>query len=287
VKSEESNDNPIEKKMLIITGGDGQLCINELDNLPPEQQQQQEGQQRQQRQQQQQGAGQQQFAAQQQPGVQNMNNLNTREVLYTMLNQLNNLQQALASLQAVVQTARVEEHQFNAGHFDNIHRNVRRIGAQPIRQLQRAAAAAQNNNAGGAGGGGGGAAGGGGGAAGGDGGGGGNFGGGGLAELSATPRSLDLLWEEYLNGVGGRKAARHFTPQERGKNKYKYCRRLIVWNLISMHVNAGITSQRSCEMIYAHYGQQNSVTTIINNLRRDIRSPTGLPVALRVGRVGH
>jgi hypothetical protein len=34
------------------------------------------------------------------------------------------------------------------------------------------------------------------------------------AELSPTPRSLYILWDEYQNGIGGRKAARLFTKEE-------------------------------------------------------------------------
>ena len=102
--------------------------------------------------------------------------------------------------------------------------------------------------------------------------------------MSPTPRTLYLLWEEYQNGIGGRKAARLFsTPQEHGRNKYKYSRHKIVWNLIALHVNAGITAHRSCDMIYAHYGQQSSVTTIINALRRDIQLNGSVPLPLRAG----
>ena len=42
------------------------------------------------------------------------------------------------------------------------------------------------------------------------------------AGLSAHPRTLYELWDEYTNGIGGRKPAREFTSQERGKVKYKY-----------------------------------------------------------------
>ena len=97
-----------------------------------------------------------------------------------------------------------------------------------------------------------------------------------------SPRSLYILWDEYQNGMGGRKAAQLFTKEERGSCKFKYCRRKIVWDLISLHVNAGITAHRSCDMIYAHYGEQLPVTKIINSLRRDIQR-SGIPVPLRVG----
>ena len=43
--------------------------------------------------------------------------------------------------------------------------------------------------------------------------------------LSPHPRTLYEVWVEYNNGIGGRKPARKFSSQERGKVKYKYYRR--------------------------------------------------------------
>ena len=40
--------------------------------------------------------------------------------------------------------------------------------------------------------------------------------------LSPNPRSLHDLWEEYQNGLGGRKPARQLSYQERGKVKHKF-----------------------------------------------------------------
>jgi hypothetical protein len=51
------------------------------------------------------------------------------------------------------------------------------------------------------------------------------------ATLSANPRSLHVLWEEYKRGTGGRRAARLFTRDERGRVKHKYHRRKkMVWD---------------------------------------------------------
>jgi hypothetical protein len=38
----------------------------------------------------------------------------------------------------------------------------------------------------------------------------------GRAELCPRPKSLHELWTEYMFGIGGRKAAKDFTPVERG-----------------------------------------------------------------------
>jgi len=92
------------------------------------------------------------------------------------------------------------------------------------------------------------------------------------AELSPNPKNLYTLWDEYINGIGGRKPASEFTREERGKVKHKYCRRKIVWDRIVLLINAGLTSQVACDRIYDVYGQSKSVTIIINALKKDIRN---------------
>ena len=51
------------------------------------------------------------------------------------------------------------------------------------------------------------------------------------AVLGSCPKMLFVLWDEWVNGVGGGKPAREFTHQERGlkQNKFKYCNCLTVW----------------------------------------------------------
>lgn len=89
-----------------------------------------------------------------------------------------------------------------------------------------------------------------------------------VAQLSPLPRNLHTLWQEYTTGIGGRKAARLFTEQERGQNKYKYHRRKVVWDVIARLVRGGRTAQTAVDMIYNAYGHV-SVTAIINQMRRD------------------
>ena len=50
--------------------------------------------------------------------------------------------------------------------------------------------------------------------------------------LSNCPRSLFELWQEYEFGLQGQKAAKRFTSRERGRVKYKYHRRKVVWDMI-------------------------------------------------------
>jgi hypothetical protein len=92
------------------------------------------------------------------------------------------------------------------------------------------------------------------------------------ASLSPTPRSLYILWDEWEIGIGGRKAAKLFTPQERGIVKHKFHRRKVVWDVLRRLVNAGHTAQVACDMIYTVYGANQTVTTIINRIKQDTRN---------------
>ena len=57
------------------------------------------------------------------------------------------------------------------------------------------------------------------------------------AELCPRPNSLHELWLEFQFGIGGRKAAKDFTPNERGgATKYKYFKRNFFWDLIVLHI---------------------------------------------------
>ena len=103
---------------------------------------------------------------------------------------------------------------------------------------------------------------------------------GGVATLSSTPRTIHLLWQEYTDGIGGRKAARLFTPQERGANKHKFTRRKVVWDTVARLVRGGMTANVACDRIYKHYGRQVSVTRIINAMLQDRRNGT-IPAALQ------
>ena len=94
-------------------------------------------------------------------------------------------------------------------HFTTLHRNIQRIAMQPARPVgrnARAAAAehiADANQAGPA------------------------------ATLLPHPRSIHSLWTEYEFGIGGRKAAKDFTAAERGRVKYTYHRRKVVWDAVA------------------------------------------------------
>ena len=99
--------------------------------------------------------------------------------------------------------------------------------------------------------------------------------------LSPNPKSLYILWDEWERGIGGRKPAKEFTLAERGKSKHKYHRRRIIWRLISEMVRSGSTSDAAIDKIYSSYGNNLSVTEIINRIKRDVKAKT-LPVNLQV-----
>ena len=87
-----------------------------------------------------------------------------------------------------------------------------------------------------------------------------------------------MLWEEYERGLGGQKAARMFTRVERGRVKHKYCRRKMVWDLISTLVCGCLTAQVAINRIYEHYGRADSVTVIINKMKSDHRNQIMFPL---------
>ena len=92
--------------------------------------------------------------------------------------------------------------------------------------------------------------------------------------LSPNPKNLYELWQEYEVGIGGRKAAKLFSRSERGgKNKHKFCRRNVIWRIIDKIVRGRghITADVVIDQIYAIYGQQTSVTKIINAIKEDIQ----------------
>ena len=90
------------------------------------------------------------------------------------------------------------------------------------------------------------------------------------ASLSPNLKNLLELWHEYQVGLGGRKAAKFFTAKERGgKVKHKYNRRNVIWTMVSGLVRSGMTADTAIDAIYAVYGQQTSVTSIINAIKRD------------------
>ena len=86
--------------------------------------------------------------------------------------------------------------------------------------------------------------------------------------LCKCPKNLHVLWAEFESGVGGNKAARSFTPMERGKVKFKYCRRKIVWDAIDNLVKRGLSSDVAIDRIYTECGGPNTnISDVIGRLK--------------------
>ena len=89
------------------------------------------------------------------------------------------------------------------------------------------------------------------------------------AILCKTPKTVYDLWVEYTAGLGGNKPACQFTAKERGKVKFKYCRRKIVWDVISNMCNRQLTADVAIDRIYSQCGGIDTpVNEVITQLKR-------------------
>jgi hypothetical protein len=89
------------------------------------------------------------------------------------------------------------------------------------------------------------------------------------ATLSPHPRSLHVLWQEYLEGIDGRKPAKDFSSTERGAVKKLYSFRKVAWDLIKDLHRAGYSAENACDKIYESYGASLSVSAIIKRIKED------------------
>ena len=49
----------------------------------------------------------------------------------------------------------------------------------------------------------------------------------------------------------------------------QYCRRRVVWDTVAALVQAGFTAHTAIDKIYEVYGQDKTVTQIVNQMMRD------------------
>ena len=92
--------------------------------------------------------------------------------------------------------------------------------------------------------------------------------------LSKCPRTLHVLWQEYQFGIGGEKAARLYTAEERGRNKYNFSLRKPFWDLVERMIRNGLTGQAAIHRIYEVYPNA-PVTQILRLIRIDKKRPRG------------
>lgn len=102
------------------------------------------------------------------------------------------------------------------------------------------------------------------------------------AILVKNPKSVHELWTEYQFGVAGSKAAKDFTPAERGKAKSTYCRRKRVWDVVAALVRAGHTAPMAIDLIYSTYGRALTVNQIIDKIVKETKNGAQIHMNLRV-----
>ena len=92
--------------------------------------------------------------------------------------------------------------------------------------------------------------------------------------LSPTPRTIFDFWDEWTVGIGGRKSAKDFAAMVRGKVKYRYCGRKVVWDAISKLINGGMTAHAAMDKILETYGRYLTLPKLINLMVRDRKNGT-------------
>ena len=89
------------------------------------------------------------------------------------------------------------------------------------------------------------------------------------------PKTLLMLWHEYMHGLPGNKPAKDFTSAERGTVKYAYSRRKVFWDVLKDLINAGHTELSAVDLVYQTYGRNSSNTTICKLMVDDRRRFNG------------
>ena len=89
------------------------------------------------------------------------------------------------------------------------------------------------------------------------------------AVLSSKPANLYTLWAEWHQGVGGLKPARLFTAEERGRSRFKFSRRKIVWDAVQALILSGDSHQVAVDKIYQQYGENLTVSQIISKMQKE------------------
>ena len=91
------------------------------------------------------------------------------------------------------------------------------------------------------------------------------------ATLSKCPRTLYVLWQEYEFDLAGQKPAKHFTSDERGRNKFTYCLRKFFWTTVVNMIRQGYSHDTAIDKVYDTYEPRvgRSVTKILRAMRTD------------------
>ena len=90
-----------------------------------------------------------------------------------------------------------------------------------------------------------------------------------VAKLVDSPKTLKVVWQEYVSGINGTKAAHEYNNADSAKNSTKYSRRKNLWDLVSAWVRAGKTPEQAISKILKVYHPITLVTGILDKLAKD------------------
>ena len=102
------------------------------------------------------------------------------------------------------------------------------------------------------------------------------------AQLVDHPKTLSILWKEWMVGIGRNKPAVNFTPQERNndQNKNKYLKRKPFWLLLGRMVNANINADAACERVFEVYtlvAGATNISAILKAIQQDRKKDVHRP----------
>ena len=90
-----------------------------------------------------------------------------------------------------------------------------------------------------------------------------------IAILVDRPKTLDVVWKEYVSGINGTKPASEYTQEDIRANATKHCRRNAFWQVVSGWVRAGKTPEQAINKIYSVYGHKKLITEILKLMAHD------------------
>ena len=79
----------------------------------------------------------------------------------------------------------------------------------------------------------------------------------------------DNAFLKKVHKMNDNKPAKLFTPQERERVKHKYTRRKVVWDCVLRQIDRGVSYNVVIDRIYQVYEQNQTVTKIVNQMRKD------------------
>ena len=87
------------------------------------------------------------------------------------------------------------------------------------------------------------------------------------ATLSPRPKLLSVLWDEWVNGIGGRLPAKDFSPRQQEKFKVRYGHQKIFWDCMQHLIDNGCTSETALQRLSRIY--RGTITQILTAMQRD------------------